>query len=133
MAIATSGFMPMDSFQQVASDLHQIKTLKVSYQVVDAINLFFKFKIHTFKVQIQSDPWSEDRKIKQNLSKKLVSGSAPALIDTILDFRFWILDWAIPGQTTVLEIEIMRLQINLPTNWRCISQPKLRLLVYPSS
>jgi hypothetical protein len=28
---------------------------------------------------------------------------------TILDFRFWILDWAIPSQAIVLEIEIMQL------------------------
>jgi hypothetical protein len=27
----------------------------------------------------------------------------------ILDFGFWILDWGVPAQATVLDIEIMRM------------------------
>jgi hypothetical protein len=33
------------------------------------------------------------------------------LPNTILDFRFWILDWGIPDQLKVPEIEIMQVQI----------------------
>jgi hypothetical protein len=33
--------------------------------------------------------------------------------DTILDFRFWILDWRIPYQITVPETEILQVQTKM--------------------
>ena len=33
--------------------------------------------------------------------------------DTILDFRFWILDWRIPYQLTVPETEILQVQTKM--------------------